>query len=171
MPSFVQAIRVRLCAVRYRHICFWGMAVKLRTGNRVYVCDGGRYVTYENRGDTDVLDLRVADKAAFDNPPAREQGADRPGRYPSPDGQRSAVGQTDPHDLAETRFITSLADKIDAWSQAAPGNRFVLIADPRSMGVMRQRLSRETMERMLGSVTGDFVHRPVSEISRIVDDA
>lgn len=145
--------------------------MKLKTGNRVYVCDGGRHVTYENKGDTDVLDLRVADSAAIDNPPAREQGADRPGRFPSPDGQRSAVGQTDPHDLAETRFITSLADKIDAWAKAAPGNKFVLIADPRSIGLLRQKLSRETMERMLGSVTGDFVHRPVSEITRIVDEA
>lgn len=145
--------------------------MKVQPRSRVVVCDGGRYVIYENIGDMDRLDLRVVDHGLIDNPPAREQGDDRPGRYPSPNGQRSAVGQTDRHDLAERRFIRDLAAKVAQWTAADRDNRFVLIADPRSTGLMRAALPGAAGERIISSMVGDYVQRPVEIIEDLIDKA
>ncbi len=149
----------------------WRWIMKVQPRSRVVVCDGGRYVIYENIGDMDRLDLRVVDHGLIDNPPAREQGDDRPGRYPSPNGQRSAVGQTDRHDLAERRFIRDLAAKVAQWTAADRDNRFVLIADPRSTGLMRAALPGAAGERIISSMVGDYVQRPVEIIEDLIDKA
>ncbi|MFN4025462.1 MAG: host attachment family protein [Hyphomonas sp.] len=145
--------------------------MKLEADTRVVVCDGGRYVIYENHGDIGRLDLRVADSGALDNPATRDQGSDRPGRYPSPGGQRSSVEQTDWHDTAEQRFIDSLADKVSKWAAAEPKHRFVLIADPRSMGRLRARLPEIPQARILKSITGDYVHQPVKAVEELIASA
>lgn len=145
--------------------------MKLEADTRVIVCDGGRYVIYENLGDIGRLDLRVADNATLDNPATRDQGSDRPGRYPSPGGQRSSVEQADWHDIAEQRFIDSLADKVSQWAATGPTHRFVLIADPRSMGRLRARLAKAAQARILKSITGDYVHQPVSVVEELVASA
>lgn len=142
--------------------------MKIQPSARIVVCDGGRYVIYENKGDIDHLDLRVAESASIDNPPARDHGDDRPGRFPSPDGQRSAVGQTDKHDMAEQRFIGDLAERIARWTSTDHANHFLLIADPKSMGRMRTMLPQTAQDRILSSITGDYVHRPVEIIEQLV---
>lgn len=142
--------------------------MKLQTAMRVIVCDGGRYVIYENHGDADMIDLRVKDTGNLENPATREQGTDRPGRYPSPDGQRSAVGQTDWHDQAESRFATSIAGKIADWTGENKSNSFVLVADPRMMGHLRKELPQPVAAKMLTAVTGDFVRQPVSVIEALI---
>lgn len=140
----------------------------LKNGDWVVVCDAGKYVVYENQGDTGRLDLRIVSFDEQDNPPTREQGTDRPGRFPSPNAQRSAVGDTDWHDQAETRFIEALAGQMDAWAAAAPARHFVLVADPRSMGTMRKALKDQTSDRIALTITGDHVHRPVDAIEQLI---
>lgn len=151
--------------------CVPEQPMKLEAGSRVVVCDGGRYVIYENQGDIGRLDLRVADAGTLENPATRDQGTDRPGRYPSPNGQRSSVEQTDWHDMAEQRFIDALADKLSQWAAAGPAHRFVLAADPRSMGRLRARLAENVQARILKSITGDYVHKPVKAIEELVASA
>ena len=142
--------------------------MKIGTGERVVVCDGGRYVVYENHGDADRVDLRVADSAILPNPPTRQQGDDRPGRFPSPDGQRAAVGQTDWHDEAEKLFLSGLANKINQWANAKPACRYVLIAPPRAMGFLRTQIGHTAMDHMLASVTADHAHQPAEKIERLI---
>lgn len=143
----------------------------LRHGDWVIVCDAGKYIVYENEGDTDRLDLRIVSFDELVNPPARSHGTDRPGRYSSPDGQRSAVGDTDRHELEEHRFIAALAEQMDGWAAADRGRHFVLVADPRSMGTLRKTLSAQTTGRITHTVTGDHVHRPVDAIEALVSAA
>ncbi|MCA8904454.1 MAG: host attachment protein [Hyphomonas sp.] len=143
----------------------------LRNGDWVVVCDGGKFVVYENQGDADRMDLRTVSFGEDENPPTHDQGTDRPGRYSSPDGQRSAVGQTDWHDQEEKRFVESLAARMDKWSAGAPARRFVLVADPRSMGVMRAVLEDQTKGRIEHMITGDHVRRPVADIEKLITAA
>ena len=52
-----------------------------------------------------LLNRQLAKKAERDNPPTREQGTDRPGRSSASVGvARSAMEETDWHDIAEERF-------------------------------------------------------------------
>ena len=140
----------------------------LKNGDWVVVCDAGKYVVYENQGDTGRMDLRTVSFDEQDNPPTREQGTDRPGRFPSPNAQRSAVGDTDWHDQQEKRFIEALAGQMDAWAMASPARHFVLVADPRSMGTMRKALNPQTSGRIALTITGDHVHRPVKDIEQLI---
>ena len=143
----------------------------LRNGDWVVVCDAGKYVVYENQGDTDRLDLRTISFDDHTNPPTHGQGTDKPGRLPGPGGQSSAVGDTDWHEQEEKRFIGALAAQMDGWAAAEPDRRFVLAADPRSMGTLRQALNEHTLSRIAHSITGDHVHRPVSAIEALINEA
>lgn len=142
--------------------------MKIETGGRVIVCDGGKYVIYENHGDIDRIDLRVAESATLPNPPTREQGDDRPGRFPSPDGQRAAVRQTDWHEENEKRFLNDLAAKIDDWAGTSKANRFVLVAPPRAMGHLRMQISDHAKAQMLTAVTADNAHQPTEKIEGLI---
>lgn len=143
----------------------------LKTGDRVVVCDAGKYVVYENQGDTDRLDLRVVSTEDHENPPTHEQGTDRPGRFPSPNAQRAAVDDTDWHNQEEKRFIEALAARMDEWATADRTRQFVLVADPRSMGTMRKALKEMTAGQIMHSITGDHVHRPVEAIEELINGA
>jgi protein required for attachment to host cells len=145
--------------------------MKVQPRTRVIVCDGGRYVIYENIGDINHLDLRVVDHGSNNNPAAREQGDDRPGRYPSPNGQRSAVGQTDRHNLSEHRFVQDLTMKVAQWTAEDRDNQFILIADPKSIGLMRTAFPDGVGERVVCSIVGDYVQRPVEIIEELIAKA
>lgn len=143
----------------------------LKNGDWVVVCDAGKYVVYENQGDTGRLDLRIVSFDEHDNPSTRDLGTDRPGRYSSPDAQRSAVDNTDWHDQEEKRFIEALAGQMDAWAAAEPARHFVLVADPRSMGTMRKALGEKTTGQIVHTITGDHAHRPVDAIEKLIAGA
>lgn len=145
--------------------------MQLKNGDWVVVCDAGKYVVYENQGDDDRLDLRTVSFDEHDNPPTRELGTDRPGRYPSPNAQRSAVGQTDWHDQEEKRFIEALAGQMGSWASADSARRFVLVADPRSMGTLRKALDKKTTDQIVHTITGDYAHRPVETIEELIKGA
>lgn len=145
----------------------------LKNGDWVIVCDAGKYIVYENHGDTGRLDLRIVSFDTHDTPPTRELGTDKPGRFPSPNAQRASAGRaavsnTDWHNEEEKRFIEALAGRMDAWARAEPARSYVLVADPRSMGTMRKALREETLGRVGHSVTGDHVHHPVEVIEKLI---
>ncbi|MEZ5954190.1 MAG: host attachment family protein [Hyphomonas sp.] len=143
----------------------------LEHGDRVIVCDAGKYVIYDNHGDRDRLDLRVAQASELDNPATHDQGSSPPGRYPGPGSRRSAVGQTDWHDEAEADFIDALAAQIDEWARIGAARHLVLVADPRSMGRLRKALSAGTQARIAHSITGDFAHHPAADIEQLIATA
>lgn len=144
--------------------------MKLQHGDRVVVCDGGRYVIYQNQGDIGQLDLRVVTAEAFENPPTHEQGAGRAGRMPDPTRHKSALEQTDLHDQEEERFVQGLANQLNR-TPPDMARDFVLVADPRSMGRLREALSSQAQARIVQSITGDYVHRPVEVIEALIAKA
>ena len=52
--------------------------MRLETGTFVLVSDAGKALLLQNRGDADILDLRVIEMLQDENPPSRDQGRDRP---------------------------------------------------------------------------------------------
>ena len=82
----------------------------LPTGAFVLVCDGSKALLLENKGDADLLDLRIVEALTDDNPPNRDQSSDRAGRFKTPSGAHAATEQTDWHDIAEERFLSTVAE-------------------------------------------------------------
>ena len=72
-------------------------SIRLKRGMWVVVADGEKALFLKNEGDATYPDLNVVRKIEEENPPTREQGTDRPGRYSDgPTVHRSAVTSSGP---------------------------------------------------------------------------
>lgn len=136
------------------------------------VADGAKALLLVNEGTDAEPRLGVLAKAELENPPTREQGTDKPGRYPDPaGGQRSAVQTTDWHEFEEQRFVRDFAEKLN---RAATRNRFerlILIAPPKVLGALRPALSPAVAERIAAEIPSDLTRHPIPEIEKLIAKA
>lgn len=133
----------------------------------VMVGDGRKALFLRNDGDAIEPHLKTEQVLTGDNPPTREQGADRPGRATSgADGRRSAVGQTDWHDLEERRFARTIAETLEglARDKSIPG--FIIAAPPRTLAELRQSFNADIKERIIAELDKDLTRIPVEEIKK-----
>lgn len=137
----------------------------------VLVADSEKVLVLENHGDSGHLDLRVRAHDERANPSTRQQGTDRPGRTMSPNAQRSAIDQADWHQLEKKTAAEELARKINAWASARVFRSIVLIADPKTLGMLRSKLQPHARERVAAELDKDLTHHTVEDIERILRDA
>ena len=141
--------------------------LRIRSGDWVVVCDGGKALILENAGDAAALNLKTKEVHEQADAKTSEQGTDAPGRsINSIDGRRSAMEQTDWHDQAEQRFLTELARRLDAAVTAGETKALVIVAPPRALGVLRQAYSNGLREAVKADIDKDYVRMPVHEIER-----
>lgn len=136
----------------------------------ILVGDGRKALMLKNDGTPQKPSLNVIDVLKDGaNPPTNAQGADRPGRVmQSTIGTRSAVEQTDWHEIAEERFAATVAGKIN---DAAKSNRFeklVLVAPPSTLAALRKNLDATAAKRVVAEVDKDLTKHPVPEIARVL---
>lgn len=102
-----------------------------------------------------------------ENPPTRDQGTDRPGRaFQSVGKIRSALEQTDWHELEEKRFIGQVISVLQDIHKADPLDKLTLIAPPRALSYVRQQLSPALKKLVNAEFAKDLVGLPVTEIER-----
>lgn len=144
-------------------------SVHVPTNALVLVGDGKRALFLRNRGTPRHIELITEREMTQDNPPNREQGTDRPGRYPGADGvSRSAFEQTDWHQQAEKRFAAEIADTLYQMAHKQRFEDLVLIAPPKLLGDLRAALHSEVTERIVAEVPKDLTPTPVPEIARML---
>ena len=134
----------------------------------VLVGDGMRAMFLKNTGSPMAPNLVVARVLEQQNPPTREQGTDRPGRRAGVDfsTQRSAVEETDWHQLAEDRFATNIADALYRSAHANRYQRLIIVAPPKVLGTLRKSLHKEVRQRVTAEVPKDLARHSVSNIQR-----
>lgn len=132
------------------------------------VLDGEKFLLLRNHGDEEHIDLRVIEHETIDNPPAREQGTDRAGRFDDAGAGRSAVEETDWHLLEKERFADDIAERLNDWAKAKRFDRLVLAADPHSLGHVRPKLHKAVTERLLGAIDRDLTNQPLDRIEKTV---
>lgn len=137
----------------------------------VVIADSEKYQVFENHGGAAVLDLRIRKHNIADNPPTREQGADRPGRFPSPGGQMSAVADTDWHQLQKENAAIELAKRINEWAGKGDFQELVLVADPKTLGRVRRNLNATAAGKIIREFDKDLTQHPVTEIERLLSAA
>jgi protein required for attachment to host cells len=138
--------------------------MRLPNNALVVVADGERYLLLEadSEGEPGSLAvLRVAERTVERN---AAMGTDRPGRYPAPGSRREAVEQTDWKRLDKAGFASGLAELL---ADAAP-RPLVLIADPRTLGALRARMSQATAKRVTREITADLTHHTVASIAEVL---
>jgi protein required for attachment to host cells len=141
--------------------------VKIRQGDWVVVCDGAKALVLENVGDEVFLNLKTRELHDHPNPPTHEQGTDAPGRsFQSVGTARSAMEQTDWHDQSERAFLNRLASRLDAAVKAGKIKSLVIVAPPRSLGVLRNAYSHNLRAVLRAEIDKDLVKLPLYEIEK-----
>lgn len=133
----------------------------------VIVGDGRKALFLRNEGGGAALRLKTERTLTNDNPATREQGSDQPGRsMQSVGSSRSAMEQTDWHEIGEQRFARTIADAIEelARDPAIPG--FVIAAAPRTLAELRRLLSDHVKTRIIAEIDKDLTGHPVPDIER-----
>jgi protein required for attachment to host cells len=143
--------------------------IKLKHGIWVLVADGEKALFLRNEGDQQYPNLEVVREVREENPPTREQGTDRPGRYnDGPSVHRSAVEDTDWHKIAKERFADEISNRLYRMAHRGDFEEIVLVAPPPVLGEMRKKLHKEVEARIAAEVPKTLTTHPVPDIERIL---
>ena len=141
----------------------------LPQGTWVLVADGEKALFLENLTDDADPNLRVWREEHQDNPPDREQGTDRPGRFhDAGPGQKSAFEETDWHRLEKERFAQELADRLYTYAHGGRFARLVVVAPPKVLGDLRGKLHNEVADRVVAEIPKTHTLHPVDQIEALV---
>ena len=142
--------------------------ISIPNGAWVIVGDGRKALFLRNEGDETFPNLTTMQLMENgDQRATHEVGSDRPGRtHQSADTRRSAIEQTDYHDLEEQRFARDVASKVAAGVEDGSIESLILVAPPRTLAVLRKALPEKTRARIVAEVNKDMTNRPISEIER-----
>ncbi len=138
----------------------------------VLVADGKRAAVFRNDGPGRGLEPLEGHRYETELPADRELRSDRPGRsFESADGSRHAMSPpTDYHRLEKERFAEGLAERME---RAALGNEFdrlVMVADPKTLGVLRNALGQHAKAKLAGEVDKDLTGETGPQIARRLGD-
>lgn len=135
----------------------------------VMVGDGRKALFLRNEGTAIEPHLKTERVLIDENPRTHEQGADRPGRaIASVGNRRSAVGQTDWHDIEEKRFARTIAQALEGLARDRDIPGFIIAAPPRTLAELRQSFNSDIKERIIAELDKDFTRVPVEEIKKLL---
>ncbi|MEO1362328.1 MAG: host attachment family protein [Pseudomonadota bacterium] len=141
----------------------------LPQGTWVIVADGEKALFLKNQGDDMDMDLTVIRKDEQDNPPARDWAENRPGRFnDGPGVQRSAVDDTDWHELEKERFASDLADRLYKYAHKGAFDRIVLTASRVVLSQLREELHQEVQDRVILDIPKVLTNHPIDEIEKLL---
>ena len=140
----------------------------IATDTLVLIADGEKALFLRNEGDEKHLNLQVEQKEEQDNPPTRDQAANRRGRMSDGMGNKSAVDDTDWHEIAKDRFAADLADMLYKRAHKGDYDRLVIIADPSTLGEIRGQIHQEVSNKVIGEIDKNLTNHPMDEIEKML---
>ncbi|MBO6765524.1 host attachment family protein [Maricaulis sp.] len=127
--------------------------------------DGGKALIWRNEGFDDQPNLKLVETLGIDNPPDRDQGEDRPGRFPDPAHGRSAVSETDFHQQAKERFVDEVVEYLNKACAEKKFDRLVVMAPDKALGEARSQFSDDLAECLIEEPV-DVINEPVDKIEK-----
>lgn len=146
----------------------------LGNGAWVLIADGEKALFLENITDGKNPHLQVRRIEQQDNPKDIDQSANRPGRMqegrPGGEGSgpRSALDDTDWHQLAKERFANDLADILYKQAHMGVFDSIVIIAAPQVLGDLRKALHQEVSKRVIAEIPKTLTNHSIDEIEQHV---
>ena len=135
----------------------------------VVVADGEKALFLRNQGDDEHIFLDVFREEEIDNPPNREQAANRRGRQGDSTGaRRHAYEDTDWKQLGKDRFAKDLAEILYKRAHANKFDKLVIAADPSTLGNLRKELHQAVEERIIHEVPKDLTNHPLDEMEKVL---
>ncbi|SFH33018.1 Protein required for attachment to host cells [Palleronia marisminoris] len=145
------------------------MGAKLSKGTWVLIADGEKALVLENQTDHENPYLTVLSKEEQENPPDREQSANRRGRFnDGPSVHRSAVEDTDWHQLAKDRFADDLAEMLYKKAHKGAFKDIVLVAAPGVLGELRNKIHKEVEQKVIAEVPKTLTNHNLDDIEKVL---
>ena len=139
--------------------------MNLSNNTLVLVADGRKMLFLRNHGDAAQIDLRVEAHREQDNPSNYDQASDAPGRiFTSVGSRRSAMEETDFHQVEEDRFAAKAADLLRERALGGDFEKLIVVAPPRTLGELRKHYHKEVASRIVVEINKDLTNRPIEEI-------
>lgn len=127
----------------------------------IVIADGAQARILENHGPGKGLVPLPAKALHKISRPTRDIDTDRPGRGYNPGGQHHAMdSQSDPHREEKRRLADLLAEHLNAAALEQSYDRLILVAPAKTLGDLRQALSKEASARIDGELTKDLTKIP-----------
>ncbi|WP_075997515.1 host attachment family protein [Salaquimonas pukyongi] len=143
--------------------------IRLPRDGWIVVADGEKALFLRNEGDAKFPNLAVFREMEQENPPTREQAANRPGRFnDGPSAHKSAVADTDWHEFEKTRFAREIAAKLYELAHKGKFSALVLAAPPKILGELRDEMHQEVAHCVIGEVDKTLTNHPVHEIEKLL---
>jgi protein required for attachment to host cells len=135
----------------------------------ILVGDGEKALFLRNKGSREDLRLKVENILWHDNPATHEQGTDEPGRaFASVGTARSAMDETDWHQLGEERFVTEVARRLNTLAQAKRFDALVVVAPPKVLGQLRKEFHKEVTDRITGELPKELTTHYLPAIEKVL---
>ncbi len=135
----------------------------------VLVGDGEKALFLRNIGGPQDIELEVENLLWHENPATHEQGTDKPGRaYASAGTARSAMDQTDWHQLGEDRFASEIARTLNSMAHANKFEALVVVAPPKVLGNLRKEFHKEVSERITGELSKELTSHNLPDIEKLL---
>ena len=135
----------------------------------VVIADGEKVLYLVNKGDDMDMNLVVLGKEEQDNPQAQDWAANRPGRFnDGPSVQRSAVDDTDWHQLEKERFAKDIADQLYKDAHQGKFEKLVIVASRPALSELRKELHSEVANRIILDVPKVLTNHPLDEIEELL---
>ena len=135
----------------------------------VLIADGEKALYLVNKGDDMDMHLVVRDKEEQDNPQAQDWAANRPGRFnDGPSVQRSAVADTDWHQLEKERFAKDIADQLYRDVHKGKFEHLIIIASRPALSELRKELHQEVTDKLILDVPKVLTNHPIDEIETLL---
>lgn len=146
--------------------------IRLKHNGWVVIADGGKALFLVNAGTPAAPALRVVGGLEQDNPSTAEQGVERPGRLSDGAGgsHRSAVQETDWHQMAKADFARDIAAMLEDHVKAGRFDQLIVVAPPAVLGAMRKELSEAVSGKIIAEINKDLTGHPVEKIEKLLFD-
>lgn len=143
--------------------------MKLKTGIRAVVADGGHGIIFENEGTAIAPELKAQRVYDQENPRIHELGRDQPPRtVQSADARCSSHEAPDLHQVAEDRFIARIVADLEADAARGAFKAIAVVAPPVALGQIRKSVKGELSKRGIAWIDKDLTKHPVPAIAEAV---
>lgn len=137
----------------------------------VVVADGRKMLLFRNEGDEQFPKLEVVEHDEKPVPAREDFATDGPGTmhdYGAGMNQRSAMEETDFHQLEEDRFAADTAEMLKRRALRNEFSKLIVVAPPRALGELRKHYHKEVEARIIGEIAKDLANRPTDEIEQLI---
>lgn len=134
----------------------------------VLVADGRKMLLLRNKGMADMPRLEVEYGEEQPNPSDLDQKTDLAGQRPAVGPGQASVSEPDYHRLAEERFAARVADHLNGMALENDLGALIVVAAPRTLGVLRRKFHKEVQARIIAEVEKVMTGHPTDQVARML---